>query len=320
MPPRVVTPPAPGARTRSPDGPGNTPPDGTTATTTATGRPTTPYAPVTPNTEAPAKAPTAKPVGNVVRLNDFGSQLAAGGYQSIDLKSKAQIASLEATGLGHYFGVTSGFHSMTPKDQAKFIADNLKPGATAPHMGAASCISWVFDNVGAAYRAAGKEDRWSQILSTVAAKGSKGTDLAAELRKDGWEAVFWSPDPRNPVDNLTEHPEAAKKVREGKGYYGIPIDHVVEDYSPTMNGHTKLDMSGMNKLQQVPFFMGVVRGGYHAFVGRYGKISEVHEDENPNSPNIIDETSMMNTQRWVWNSGMLMIPPGTWPGSDKPTG
>ncbi len=295
-----------------------TPPPGTGAVATTT----TPYSPATPNTQALVRAPTPKLVGTLVRQNDVGALFAAGGFQSVDLKSKSQLASLEATGLGHYYGATSGFHSMTPEDQQKFIAEHLKPGATAPQMHLASCISWAFDNVGAAYRAAGKADRWKEIISIVGPKGSKGTDLAKELKKDGWEAVFWSPDPKNPVDGLSEHTFAALQVAKGKGYYGIPIDHVVENYSPTMNGPTKLDLAAYQELQQVAFFFGVVRGGYHTYVGRYGKISEVHEDENPDSPNIIDETSMLNTQRWVWNSGMVMIPPGTWPDSrsDKPTG
>src|SRR5450432_3286819 len=131
--------------------------------------------------KGPATVATPKPVGTLVRPNDFGNQLAAGGAQSIALRSQAQLDSLEKTGIGHYYGAKSGFHSMTPADQADFLQKNLKPGQTAPTVHEGSCISWVFENVGASYRAAGQEERWKAIIKEVGAKGSKGTDLAKEL-------------------------------------------------------------------------------------------------------------------------------------------
>lgn len=60
----------------------------------------------------------------------------------------------------------------------------------------------------------------------------------------------------------------------------------------------------------MPFFFGLAKGGVHTFAGRDGKVSEFHRSEMPDSKHAIEETPLEN---WGWNSGMIMVPPGTWP-------
>lgn len=140
------------------------------------------------------------------------------------------------------------------------------------------------ENVGAAYAAAGKTERWNEIMRTVVAKGSKGIDLAKELKKDGWQSVYWNPDAKNPDDGNPEHSFSAVQVGRGKGYYGVDIDAQVLNYRPTAGKNTRQDMSGIEKLREVPFFFGMAKGGMHTFVGRKGEVNEFHWSEMPTPP------------------------------------
>lgn len=258
-----------------------------------------------------AGAPSVQQTGSTTRPNDFGNKLAAGGAQSIELRTKAHLDAIEKTGVGVYYGDHSAMKTMTPQERKDWAAANAKPGTTpSTNFKESSCIGWAMDNVGAAYAAAGKTGRWNEILGIVAAKGSKGTDLAKELQKDGWQAVYWNPDAKNPNDGNQEHSFSASQVAKGKPYYGINIDAQVTNYRPTEGGPTKQDLSGIDKLSKVPFFFGLAKGGMHTFVGRNGNVNEFHWNHMPDSKGSIEERPL---KEWGWNSGVIMVPPGTWP-------
>lgn len=258
-------------------------------------------------------------VGTTTRPNDFGARLAAGGAQSIELRSKQHLDAIERTGVGTYFGDHSEWKKMTPQQKTEWLAANTKAGVTPPAASTikeSSCIGWALENVGAAYAAAGKSERWAEIQRTVISKGSKGTDLAAELKKDGWQSIYWNPDAKNPNDGNAEHSFSAVQVARGKGYYGIAVDAQVLNYRPTDEAKTKTDMSGIEKLREVPFFFGLAKGGMHTFVGRKGEVNEFHWAEMPNSTNAVEQTPL---EKFGWNSGLIMVPPGTWPTGQSAT-
>jgi LysM repeat protein len=249
--------------------------------------------------------------GGVTRPNDLGTKLAAAGAQSIELRMKAHNDSIDKTGIGTYYGDHSYFKSMSPEEKKEWLKQNTKAGATTPAMPKEnSCIGWAMENVGAAYKAAGKTERWNEIMGIVTSKGSKGIDLAKELQKDGWQAIYWNPDAKHPDDSNPEHSFSAAQVSRGNGYYGLKITDTVENYRPTAGQGTKQDMSGIDKLSKVPFFFGMAKGGVHTFVGRQGNVNEFHWSETPDSHHAIQETPLKD---WGWNSGVIMVPPGTWP-------
>lgn len=249
--------------------------------------------------------------GTTTRANDFGNKLAAGGAQSIDMRMKAHLDSIEKTGVGVYYGDHSSMKTMTPDERKQWATENAKPGTTPnANFKENSCIGWAMENVGAAYAAAGKSARWREIQGIVASKGSKGTDLAKELQKDGWQAIYWNPDAKNPNDGNQEHSFSASQVARGKPYYGVNIDAQVVNYRPTDPAKTQQDLSGIDKLSKVPFFFGLAKGGVHTFVGRNGNVNEFHWAEMPNSSRAIEEKPLKD---WGWNSGVIMVPPGTWP-------
>jgi LysM repeat protein len=258
---------------------------------------------------------TAAQVGSTPSANSFGAKLAAGGAQSIELRTRAHLDSIEKTGIGTYFGDHSSWKTMTPEAKQQWIAEHAKAGVTPPSPGSikeSSCIGWAMENVGAAYAAAGKSQRWAEIQRVVVANGSKGTELAKELKKDGWQAIYWNPDAKNPDDGNPEHSFSAVQVSKGKGYYGVDVDAQVLNYRPTEGKGTKQDMSGVQKLREVPFFFGLAKGGMHTFVGRKGEVNEFHWAEMPDSKRAIEQTPL---EKFGWNSGLIMVPPGTWPKS-----
>ena len=104
--------------------------------------------------------------------------------------------------------------------------------------------------------------------------------------------------------------EANKKPDTFPGVPRVAIDHVVENYRPTADQGTALDLSGLEKLSKVPFFFGLAKGGNHTFVGRNARVNEFHWNHMPNSATAIEERPLKD---WGWNSGLIMIPPGTWP-------
>ena len=159
--------------------------------------------------------------GTTTRPNDIGAKMAAGGAQSIAMRTQKHLDAIEKTGVGTYFGDHSSWKTMSAEEKTQWIAENTKPGVTPPSASSikeASCIGWAMENVGAAYAAAGKSERWAQIMKTVVANGSKGTDLAKELKKDGWQSIYWNPDAKNPNDGNPEHSFSAVQVAKGKGY------------------------------------------------------------------------------------------------------
>ena len=242
--------------------------------------------------------------------DEFGRLLAEGGKESVRTKQAAHEEAIDEYGVGKYFGNKSSYASKSFTEKQEWLKSQ-NDGVLPPHKPKrASCIGWALDNVGEAYRAAGKGDRWATIERKVIANGAKGTVLAAELQKDGWEAVYFNPDEKKPDDGNQEHPYTASITRAGKPYYGIKVDHRVTNYRPTSGSGTEKDMSSFEELKKVPFFFGLAKGGMHTFVGVEGNVNEFHWSENPSSKHAIEERALPD---FPWNSGVIMVPPGTWP-------
>ncbi|MCA2980053.1 MAG: LysM peptidoglycan-binding domain-containing protein [Myxococcaceae bacterium] len=262
----------------------------------------------------PSSATTTQQAPEPQRVRGEGARLAAGGVQSLERQMRAHHDALERTGVGLYYGDKSGFAKLDRAGQRQWLQDNVKPDQTPPTgLKESSCIGWALEHVGAAYAAAGKADRWREIYATVTRNGAKGTDLAKELQKDGWKAIYWNPDAKKPADGDSEHSFSAAQVRRGNGYYGIKVDDSVVNFRPTEGGGTAQDMSGIERLKEVPFWFGLARGGKHTFVGRGNQLNEFHWTEQPTSSRPFSEKPL---ETYSWLSGLIMVPPGTWPTGD----
>jgi hypothetical protein len=237
-------------------------------------------------------------------------KLAIGGNKALNEKTKAHSDAIDKTGIGTHFGDHSYFNGLKANERKAWIEENKIPGTTPSDPRKSSCIGWAMENVKAAYDAAGMSTRWKEIERTVIAKGAKGTDLAKELQKDGWQAVYFNPDAKKPDDGNQEHPFTARQVAQGKPYYGIKVDQQVVNYRPTEGSGTTKDLAQYEKLSKIPFFFGLARGGTHTFVGQNGRVNEFHWDRDPNDKSAIEERPLTE---FPWNSGVLMVPPKSWP-------
>jgi hypothetical protein len=181
------------------------------------------------------------------------------------------------------------------------------PGGVAQH----DCTTYVLKVLGDAFAAKGRSADWTKVMAT-AQKGSagalKGTEVLKALESEaGWKGVFWSPDPRNPADSLSEHPEAFKKVKKTGQYYGVDVDssESIVDYRRTastkQNTWTQLD-----KLKSVPLGVIAAKGGRHMTLILDGQVYEVHWDKPASDPNVIEATPL---EQWGWNSGVIVMPP-----------
>lgn len=261
--------------------------------------------PPTPSSVPAQRAPTQRD-----SISGGGNPLVAGGYIAARGGLIAHLAAIRDTGVGLYYGDKSSFARMDGPGRAAWLQARQKPGTTLGKLTESSCIAWAYECIGKAYERAGRGSVWSGIKSRTFAQQSKGTVLAKELVKDGWVAVYWNPDTKLPNDNQEEHPYTARIVRTKRTYYEIPVKHVVVNYRPTEGSSTEQDGSGLAKLGKVGFWFGIARGGKHTFVGYGTTVSEFHWDVNPDSPRAIEEVPLV---RFGWNSGVIVVPPGTWP-------
>jgi len=180
------------------------------------------------------------------------------------------------------------------------------PGGVSPE----DCTTYVLEVLGDAFKAKGRDADWKKIMSIARRKSGgrlKGTEVLKALESvAGWKAVFWSPDPRNPDDSHSEHPEAYKKVQQTGKYYGVTVDNAnsVVDYrrtsSTAQETWTKLD-----KLKQVPLGVIAARGGDHMTLILNGEVYEVHWDLPATDPNVLQATPL---EKWIWNSGVIVMP------------
>jgi hypothetical protein len=243
----------------------------------------------------------------------FGPALAQAGRSSIQTLRNRHQRSIEQSGVGLFYGDHSSFHAMSPEDRATWLHDNAR-GPVPKGLRESSCIGWALENLSRAYAAVGRSNRWAEIEADVVKRGSIGTVLAEDLAKDGWEAVYFNPDVNHPKDGDPEHPATARIVRDRGTYYGITVRRSVINYAPSDGSRTVKDLSGEQMLERVPFFFGLARGGRHTFVGHDGIVSEFHWMAEPNDADAIQETPLPD---FDWLSGVIMIPPSTWPGSPQ---
>lgn len=244
--------------------------------------------------------------------------LGKGGAASIRTRTQAHRDAIDQFGVGLYYG-SRWCMAANPVEMNAYLRTKLLDNAKLPDVRATDCIEWGLEHVGAAYRSAGKAERWQEIHKEVSSTGKKATDLARLLQEDGWEGVYFNPDVANPfagpTDNGTEHLATARTAAKKGTYYGLKVHHHVLNYRPTADAAqpTSRDMTGLELLKEIPFFFGLARGGKHAFVGSYGEISEVHWDGQPVNRHLMSEVPL---EKFDWLSGLLLVPPKSWPRSN----
>lgn len=175
------------------------------------------------------------------------------------------------------------------------------------------CTEYVKDVLSRAFAAKGQSSIWSDVLREATtrsgAAGLKGTEVMKALQtKQGWEALFWAPDPQDPRDGQSEHPYAYRIVRTKGTYYGITVDQTksVVNYRRT-NAANPTDLSGVERLRRLQFGVLATRGGTHMALIVNGAVYEVHWSSPATDRNAIEATPL---ESFVWQSGAIAAPPG----------
>jgi hypothetical protein len=88
---------------------------------------------------------------------------------------------------------------------------------------------------------------------------------------------------------------------------GVRCDAVITGYRGVApDSHTE---AMLQKLENVPFFVGVANGGIHTFVGHRGNVCDFHWTAQPDDRNAMTENPI---REWKWDTGLYMVPPGYW--------
>jgi hypothetical protein len=260
------------------------------------------------------------------------------GDNSITSNSNAHKTAIERTGIGLYYGDHSPFHDAIlrgdrPALQTQIDAMSMgnwrmgevetgyvvieKPPAESVRLRESSCIGWVMENVKAAYEGAGLETRFAEINSRVKEADLRGTLLCEELQKDGWTCIFYCPRTAEDLAASGEREKlgALNMAKAGArvwkspvpGSTGVRCDAVVTGYrGVTPDSRTA---GQLEKLENIPFFVGVANGGIHTFVGHNGSVCDFHWRAQPDDKNAMTENSI---REWEWDTGLYMVPPGYW--------
>ncbi|MCB9655540.1 MAG: hypothetical protein H6729_15570 [Deltaproteobacteria bacterium] len=280
---------------------------------------------------------------------DFGDRLMEAGRTSIQRFEAEQDRCMNALGIGLLYGDTSAFGRRTERQKRAYIEQKLRdaglpnsfypwrqtddqnisgPAVTRPYgPDNTACVDWVLRHVGnaykmvaAEYRAEGQVERadallgrWMEIFSIVKRHDVQGEYLCAELQKDGWEAIFWADDLTRDTGSERARANYAAATA-GRAYEGViyPDDTIVNFRAPG----TAHDASGLEKLAQVPFWMGIAHGAYHVFCGLGATINESHQ-----GPEIDERRAVENRtfDDFRYHEGVIMVPPGAWPRTSHPT-
>jgi RHS repeat-associated protein len=168
---------------------------------------------------------------------------------------------------------------------------------------------WAVDNL---EKAADIQQRYSAVLGDYERSDKRGTALLKSLHdKEQWKTVYVA------TSKEDEKIEKSKNVRKEGVYpahkqtpeaFKTPVDYFIErlDKPKSQGAASKYNL---NQLRKVSFGIGVVESGRHTFVLSYGKVYEVHWEENSRSAKLF-EVSTLEKFMSDWKQSAVIAFPG----------
>lgn len=212
-------------------------------------------------------------------------QLAQAGKEAIEKKTKAHRDAIRQRGYGTHYGDHSSYRP---------------PAGTS--LTKSSCVVWAMECAEYAFNKIGQGSTWNAVASVARRNQLKGTYLIGELIRRGWTGLYWNPDTSDTSD--PEHSYSYHVANTRKTYYKVKVSDYVIDYR-----RTPVNMSGINKLDKVPFWVGCARGGMHVFCGTGANVSEFHWDAPATNPKAMELVALKD---YAWLSGIIAVPPQVW--------
>ena len=215
-------------------------------------------------------------------------ELARAGKEAIETKTKAHRDAVGTRGYGTHYGDHSSY---TPPAGASLTKS--------------SCVVWAMECAEYAFDKVGGSATWSQIAQVTRRNQLKGTFLIRELIAKRWTGIYWNPDVTDTSDS--EHSYSAHIARTKKTYYDLAVSDMIVDYR-----RSPVNMTGIDRLEKVPFWIGCARGGMHVFCGTGANVSEFHWDAPATDPNAMELVALKD---YAWMSGIIAVPPTVWQGT-----
>ena len=177
------------------------------------------------------------------------------------------------------------------------------------------------DEPGRAHADLGRTDEWNVVDDRARAQGLKGTALAADLVAAGWRAIYVNADSDyagvTSPDN--EHSFSLAVARSEQTYYDVPLSGALLDW--------ERDATKKQAMNDLPFGVLVLRGGFHVVAIADGAVHELARSEGPNEHVLYDDVWSdilkvyaaevygggdvgNHKAHAMWGSGVLVVPPG----------
>jgi hypothetical protein len=266
-----------------------------------------------------AAEPETNLEGEFASATTFGEKVGLAGKRYLERRTNQHYDGVETTGIGVLYGNKSAFAQLSAAEKQAYLLEHSSEGTHPPMPTQTSCIEWGMEVLAHAYRDAGRAARFQAILAVVKANKYTGTSFLQELQKDSWQSIYWICDDRwipETGESLLIHSTDLGTVRSTGKYWGVRVDRIISNYRPNRDASipeaelTARDMSGVETLRRIPFFVGIAKRAIHCFVGRDGRVNEQHWACDPVDKMAIQERPF---EAFGWTSGILMVPPGSWP-------
>ncbi len=212
-------------------------------------------------------------------------QLALAGKEAIETKTREHRRQVSQRGYGTHYGDHSSY----------------RPPAGS-NLTESSCVVWAMECAAYAFNKVSANSKWNRISHVTRQNKLRGTVLIGELIKLGWTGIYWNPDTTDTSDS--EHSYSAHVAKTKKTYYKLPVSDLVVDYR-----RSPVNMTGIDTLDKVPFWIGCARGGMHVFCGTGANVSEFHWDSPATDPNAMELVALKD---YEWLSGIVAVPPTVW--------
>jgi len=180
--------------------------------------------------------------------------------------TERHFASYRDRGIGLLYGDKSKYAKMDSDARKAHLRKHSKGRGTLPELEETSCVGYVWRHIKAGYTAIDRQDRIEDIRKVMRAHASDGNYILLELRKDGWESVYWNPDVNVPADGHAEHPSTYRQAIKTGKYYVVPIQHYLVNYRRSKSDR-ETETTGIGKLSRTPLWFGTGWGAYHCFLG-----------------------------------------------------
>jgi type VI protein secretion system component Hcp len=195
------------------------------------------------------------------------------------------------------------------------------------------CITFILEVMEIGFNKTCFGETWKKCKKAFASV--TGHELAFELLKLNWVALFYTPDSNNFYGKDADILKLIYEMASKEKIYGtnilkpiLPVEDLVINYKPTMydvdkkpirnpTKFSKQDQEKLEKVMKLPFAFLIAEYGQHTALLIEGSIYGVHWSESPYSDFLYETdhrkfTSERRENSWGWSNGVIITPKMFW--------